>query len=346
MAASGTLAAYLDHPLLRERAYMYPKALAQLACTTADLQVMEEWGSTEWGMDAWHRHLITRLEPTYRSVSDAFAEAAGWLAQQADTHSKFDGAQIAFTFSGHGREGDGTLLLHDENYFSVDDLLETLAKLKETVPGGHGLVVLLDSCYSGEFLLRILQKLLLAEDSLVPEYLVASSLHDEVSWESSELKHGLATYCFSTGFNVDPGSDLVKGGIHGQVTWSRVRGLELCSYATAGKQNPIWWRGGELHIGFDSVALWEGEPYDSRLRSIEEWKQDLVKVRDEFQWRLEPFTRNIARFDTTNISDQQLEMEYQDEIRTLERLLSSPMSNTPRSSSRPACEECSPTPSN
>src|SRR5207249_3210509 len=59
--------------------------------------------------------------------------------------------------------------------------------------------LVLDSCYSGAFLLDFVDCAVHKHDGLLyPFASFASAMPDEVSWEDDDLGHGLGTYCFST----------------------------------------------------------------------------------------------------------------------------------------------------
>jgi hypothetical protein len=98
--------------------------------------------------------LIERLEPSYADLVCAFDEAEAWLVDIARNESTFDGGGLVFSFSGHGRVGDGTLLLRDSTFFSADDFPEQAIRIHQATGSDRAarVVLLLDSYYSGAFL--------------------------------------------------------------------------------------------------------------------------------------------------------------------------------------------------
>ena len=181
----------------------------------------------------------------------------------------------------------GLCALDDSTYLSADDLIDTCLEIQQASrsPGPLRLSLILDSCYSGAFLLRALERILHEHrGQLRPDYLFAASMPDEVAWELPVLNHGLATYCQS----VRP---LALGSMtataHGseQATWAIAAGPLGCSYVTAGAQNPVTYDAYELSVGDDSVRVWKDGNRES-LRKRDEWESDLRFARDELYERL------------------------------------------------------------
>jgi hypothetical protein len=219
---------------------------------------------------------------SHAKVVDAFKRIEDEFVQQAAGHADFDGGLLTFCFSGHGREGDGALCLADDTTFAVDDFVDACMRIRQAAPGIGRLRValLLDSCFSGAFILRALE-LMLHEypDDLTPEYLLASSMPDEESYEVPALGHGLSTFCWS--LNVES-PDSVVATAHGLpgFTWSIAQGPDGCSIVTGGQQNPIKYDAYDLESAFGSVPVWNGDVGDAKPRSREEWERDLWAHRD------------------------------------------------------------------
>jgi hypothetical protein len=251
-------------------------------CTIPDVTYLaEHWGRDNYG-SAPHEYHETEFDVSYAKVVDAFKRIEDRFAQDAAANADFDGGLLNFCFSGHGREGDGALCLADETTFNADDFIAACMRIRRAAPGMGRLRValLLDSCYSGAFILRALE-LMLHEypEELVPEYLLASSMPDEESYEVPALGHGLSTFCWS--LKVEPPESVI-GTAHGLpgFTWSIAEGPDGCSIVTGGQQNPIKYDTYELETAFGSVPVWEGDVAESKPRSRDEWERDLRAHRD------------------------------------------------------------------
>ena len=193
VAASGPL-----YPLIAEsaRTGRRGRAYADLEYTTADAHhLAEEWANQTpflGGSQPVHHFLN---DPTIDEFLDGLVNTLDSLETRAGAT---DWSQLAITlsFCGHGRPEGGALELKD-GILSPNDLvhhLESLARSRAT----HGLRLglLLDSCFSGEFLIQTLDAMT-QQDILLPYYSFASAMPDEEAFEDPELGHGLGTYCFS-----------------------------------------------------------------------------------------------------------------------------------------------------
>jgi hypothetical protein len=276
----------------------YPKAMAQLDYTTADVEYLSHWWRSSLGYPPMLGSvLVERLEPDYADLVRAFDDAEAWLVETAEKESAFDGGGLVFSFSGHGRAEDGTLLLRDSTFFSAEDFLEQAVRIHRATCSDRPtrLVLLLDSCYSGGFLVHVLHRILNEPDlGLDCEYLLASSHPDEVSWESPALGHGVSTYCFSLR-EASIGSEIGVAGRSGIKTWSTYAGPEGCSIATAAAQNPIVYGRSGVETCFQTIEEdWESEG---------ELLQAVKVVRDDLYERFEPFrTRRKSELSEDDIN--------------------------------------------
>ncbi|MCP1156997.1 hypothetical protein [Bacillus infantis] len=92
---------------------------------------------------------------------------------------------------------DGSWVLVDGD-FSVNNLYELLNNYLKNDDNSLRVSLILDSCYSGKFLVDFLHKAYSEKDSkLSPDYFAAACLHDEKAREVPYLGHGLYTYSFS-----------------------------------------------------------------------------------------------------------------------------------------------------
>lgn len=156
---------------------MRPKALADLEYTSRDIAYLERHWREEGYDTAPNEHHVAKFDISYNRVVAALEGAKSFLVAGSDSE-EFDGGALIFSFSGHGREGDGTLCLNDDTYFSADDFVDSCLEIQRAAPGLSNLriALLLDSCYSGEFLLRVLERVLRDQlDALTPEYFLASA---------------------------------------------------------------------------------------------------------------------------------------------------------------------------
>jgi len=306
-AASGGGADYPVRDDLPHPVDTYPKFMAQLDYTTADVEYLSGWWRNDPGYPPMlGTTLVTRLEPDHGELVRAFDEAEAWLVEAARDESNFDGGGLVFSFSGHGRAGDGTLLLRDSTYFSAEDFLEQAIRIHRATGSRHPtrVVLLLDSCCSGAFLVHVVHRILHEPGlGLDCEYILASSHPDEASWESPALGHGLSTYCFSLR-EAAVGSEIGVAGRNEIRTWSTYAGPHGCSIATAAAQNPIVYRGSGLETCFTTIEeSWESE---------EKLLEALKVVRDDLYERFTPFRRwhksDLSEGDIDRDVLEQLEM--------------------------------------
>lgn len=268
---------------------MYPKVAAELRYTSADISFLSShWRQPEYRVP--QAFYVEGYESDYASVM-AKLEQAGDFLVDGSQDAAFDGGSLIFAYSGHGREGDGTLCLHDDTYFSADDFLDACLEIRRAAPGRGRLRValLLDSCHSGSFLLRVLERVLHEHDEdLVPDYLMASSMPDEYSFEIPALSHGLSTFCFS----VRPSTlgSMVATADGGTTTWAIAAGAPGCSLVSGGRQNPVVYDAYELRVGNHAVPVWLDEGDASAVRPRVAWERDLRVARDALRAGLGPLT--------------------------------------------------------
>jgi hypothetical protein len=248
--------------------------------------------------------LIERQEPTYAQLVEAFDKTGAWLAEKAESDLSFDGGGLVFAFSGHGRLGDGTLVLRDSTYFSADDFLEQASRVHRTTGSVRPIrvVLLLDSCYSGAFLARVAYRIRSEPGlGLDTEYMLASSHPDEVSWEAASLSHGLSTFCFSLR-EAAIGADIGVAGLGGIKTWSSFAGPNGCSIATGAAQNPIVYQHDNVETCFQRIE-------DTTWKTQEELLQVLKAVRDDLYDRFE-----LIRRLKSDLSDRDIEASMAEQL--------------------------------
>lgn len=303
-AASGRRASALRVPELVGRWDAYPKSLAQLESTSRDVDALTRWWETSRDYpEPVARRQFTIHEATYQLLVEKFDHAVDWMRLQAEQfEDSFDGGCLVFAFSGHGRAGDGALQLAESTFFSGEDLLEQARRLHAVTGKAPRIVLLLDSCFSGEFVLRALHGVLANQEVLGIEYMLASSMPDEASWEIGSLKQGRSTFCFL----LQPpfiGAEIVVHPVDGVRTWSIMQGPDGCSYATGAMQNPLVIDTYGSSIRTCHAAVEPGA-------TLDETRERVLTVRDSLRERLEPF-RTIQRNDLT---DEEIDQEIDEQI--------------------------------
>ena len=140
------------------------------------------------------QHVVLLENPTRAEVVAAIAEAGDFLRHYRGK-PEWNGGQINFAFAGHGAEG-GELVLADAK-FSPDEIAETIVECTWTRDQTSlRLAVILDSCFSGKTLSKlILHRFHSTQYLLIDGF--AAALHDEVAWELEALGHGALTFAMS-----------------------------------------------------------------------------------------------------------------------------------------------------
>jgi hypothetical protein len=227
---------------LEEGGYtLRPRMAADLRYTTADIEFFAEHWQRPWNESGKEELHVPQLQnPGCSEVMAALIQARDWLEIRS-RRPDWDGGHITFTFAGHGRDVDGALVVED-GYVTADELYRAFVQTAEGWAEDRRLrlVVILDSCHSGTFLIDFLE-LALSEPRLRVEYLAAACMPDEAAWEESGLGHGVFTYCWS----VRPLSlrAVAASGIQPDNSFGPslavAQGPLGCSLLTYGHQNPL-----------------------------------------------------------------------------------------------------------
>lgn len=145
-------------PKLEAGGYMLrPRMAADLRYTTADVEFLANfWREPHHDAGDEELHVPQLRNPRRSEVVAAFTQAGDWFAHRA-TRADWDGGHITFNFAGHGREGDGALVLEDGS-ITPDDLYRFFLQTAERWSPERRLrlVVMVDSCHSGAFLASFL----------------------------------------------------------------------------------------------------------------------------------------------------------------------------------------------
>lgn len=126
-------------------------------------------------------------DPTRDEVKQAIAKVLSALSGFPQ-----DAIGIDFYFAGHGRLIDGAWILKDDA-FTAKMLCDTMENNLKNGAGECGLSMIIDSCYSGAFLINFMIQM---QQSVNLDFRdgLFSSLPHEKSWELSFLGHGAFTY--------------------------------------------------------------------------------------------------------------------------------------------------------
>ena len=126
-------------------------------------------------------------DPTSDDVKQAIAKVLKALSEFPQGAIGID-----FYFAGHGRRTDGAWILKDEA-FTAETLCNSMESNLKNGAGLCGLSMMVDSCFSGAFLINLMIQM---QQSMNLDFRdgLFSSLPDEKSWEMSFLEHGAFTY--------------------------------------------------------------------------------------------------------------------------------------------------------
>lgn len=294
-------------PLLEERGYFVRSRMAaDLRYTTADVDFLESHFSEpnyDSGVEEAHHRL---RNPTRERFFRTLHDMGPWFGDFRN-NPDWDGGGFMLCFAGHGRQGDGALVLEDGEV-TPGDLLDALAGIASEVspPGRLRVSAVLDSCHSGAFATALLDSCFGEyHDLLVPWMVFASCMDDEFAREESGLGHGLFTYCFSV---QEPSpTSYAAEAVRPDNTFGpslAIAGGELgCSLLTAGTQNPVAYFNGTGHVevcGRD-VDLFEGGEYIG----LEEMRARLRRERDEVVAVIRPARPNLRVKGATS-SDEEM----------------------------------------
>jgi hypothetical protein len=270
-------------PILDEGGRFYrPRMAADIEHTTADVDF---WDShlKENDDQSGEKELHVRLrEPTLNEFDVALTRIEKWLAGFRSS-SEWDGGAFHLSFAGHGQEGEGSLFLAD-HVLAPTKLTERLAQIGKNISHPRRLRVslVLDSCHSAAFMLRVLTACLHEHDEyLVPFNLFAACMSDEFAWEESSLGHGVFTYCMSIRQPIPStiASEAVQPDNSFGPSLAIASGELGCTLLTAGAQNPVgYWNGaGDVEVAQRGVDIF----LDEHCLSKEAIETKLKQLRDE-----------------------------------------------------------------
>lgn len=158
--------------------------------------------------------------PSRAAVVDAMAECGAFLHAFRD-RPDWSGGSFHFSFAGHGTDA-GDLVLAD-GALSPDELAELVtASVDPNPPAKRRLGLVLDSCFSGLTLARIMLHPLRRSQLLITDGF-AAAMHDELAWELDALGHGALTFTMANRRNAHVDRDrLAKAVEQGDETYLRL----------------------------------------------------------------------------------------------------------------------------
>jgi hypothetical protein len=168
---------------------------ASLKFTEADAAAWKRVFDNEdaGGDDAPPPFYTVLSNPTTTQLQQAVLDCHDFL-DQFSADAAWGGGSLHFVFAGHGTTR-GDLVLSDGK-LPADDLMALLSRRTPGSPISRRLGVVLDSCYSGLTLARMLTHEAHTRDALLVDAF-AAAMHDEQAWEIPDLGHGALTYAMT-----------------------------------------------------------------------------------------------------------------------------------------------------
>jgi hypothetical protein len=304
-------------PMFEEHGYLLrPRLAADLRYTTADAEFMSQfWREPHYDSGPCGEFHVPHLKnPSHAGVIDAIHRAGDWLGANSE-RDDWDGGHLSFSFAGHGRDTDGALVLTD-GCLTAEEFTSALVSIAQRWSSSNvrlRVVIQLDSCYSGAFLIRVLHAATNEHAGLlVPYYLAAAAMPDEVSWEESTLGHGVFTYCRSIRPR-DDGPPFGFGALAVQPdntygpSLLLAKGAYGCALLTCGEQNPIVYIDYQLEACGGSFSVFANEADNGEPIHEAEMRQRLLTIRDDFKRQLAPLRK--GRSMQGQLTDQEMNAE-------------------------------------
>ncbi|TCI24045.1 hypothetical protein EVJ30_14590 [Exiguobacterium sp. SH5S13] len=292
------------------------RAFSKLDFTTADVNFFEEYWTRNWyasGKEKWHKRLDN---PTMIEVRNAIFEIGSWFAKYTK-EDDWDGGGITIAFAGHGEDRNGSLVLKD-GVITYRDLYELLSLVSWS--GNLRYNLLLDSCYSGRFLIDFLYESLEEKSKLVPSYLAAACMYDETALEESSLGHGLFTYCFSVDRHEMGGyaAKAIQADNSYGPSLDFIQGAYGVSLLTFGMQNAIKFDQYDFEVCGETVPLFKDKDYEDVINK-DEVMYNLESVRDQFKGAINRISKNNRVYRTRHLTTEELQQSLEEQIALQER---------------------------
>lgn len=205
--------------------------------------------------------ILYLINPTKQELIDIFRKADQIL-------SEFDQDQtgIDFFFAGHGEYPTGALVLSD-GILTASELVIVMSENLHPKKGDRGLGIILDSCYSGSFLVDLVVNLDNKYQNIFLFDAIVSAMYDEPAYEMSFLEQGVLTYTILNEGNGYVDKKLFKEAIENnnyKIIAKYMQGLVAMTtspivYLTQGKQHEVrCYKGNLFEVGNgDSFVIYE-----------------------------------------------------------------------------------------
>ena len=219
---------------------------------------------------------VLLIDPTINEVESAIASVSARLR-----HEYTNAIGLDLSFAGHGTPCTGNLILRDGT-LSPHRLLDLQAK---DVQGGMRRIgVNLDSCYSGAFLIHLVNHAFDDFEGFRFDGSLASCLPNEESYEMDDLKHGVFTYTrvyagnqhvdnrrFSQAILDNDTVEIAKG-LQGLVS---MNGGSPTAFLTEGRQFPLALAKHTIDVegGFASADLADIREFDDICEALTMFKR-------------------------------------------------------------------------
>ncbi|RXZ02147.1 hypothetical protein [Fictibacillus sp. S7] len=292
------------------------RAFSNLEFTKSDVDFFEEYWRENWyasGKEKWHKRLDN---PTMVDVRNAIFEIGAWFSQYTK-EDDWVGGGITISFAGHGEYDTGSLVLKD-GVITYKDLFELLSAI--SLSGALRYHLLLDSCYSGRFLIDFLYESLNEESKLIPDYLGAASMYDETAVEETSLGHGVYTYCFSV--RQEEFAGYAARAIQPDNSYGPSVGFAGGPYGvslmTFGMQNPLTFDQYDFELCGETVAVFRDSNY-TELIDKAEVMYNLETVRDQFKRNINRISKGNNIFRTKHLTNEELKQSLEEQIALQEK---------------------------
>ena len=234
---------------------------ALLTHTSSDAKGIHKLWREDSPDDLDHLHVLL-IDPTIAEVESAIARTSSRLRQEDANTIGLD-----LFFAGHGAPDTGNLVLRDGE-LSPHRFLELQARDVRSRGERRRIGLLLDSCYSGAFLVDLAIRAFRDFEEFRFDGSLASCLPDEESFEMDILDHGVFTYTQlyygnkhvdNKRFNqaiLNNDADEIAKGIQGLVA---MNGSSPTAFLTEGKQFPLVMNKTTVEVqgGFAEVDLYD-----------------------------------------------------------------------------------------
>ncbi|MEH7607892.1 hypothetical protein, partial [Priestia megaterium] len=254
--------------------------------------------------------------PTMVEVRNAIFEIGAWFAQFTK-EDDWVGGGITIAFAGHGEINTGSLVIRD-GVITYKDLYDLLSAI--SLSGRLRYNLILDSCYSGRFLIDFLYESLNDKSKLIPDYLGAACMYDETAVEESSLGHGLYTYCFSVRREEIGGyaARAIQPDNSYGPSVNFVGGSYGVSLMTFGMQNPLIFDQYSFSLCGETVNVSRGDFFEDVIDK-DEVIYNLEALRDQFKRNINKISKGNNVHRTRHLTNEELQESLEEQIALQEK---------------------------